>query len=432
MKIKNKEIKTEKVNKMRNEAITLIALVITIIILLILAGVTINIIIGKGSLIEKAGKATDSYSEQSAREKLEIALGKLQTDKYIDKNYNKNEYIDNELAKQEMVVVDNIVIVDDWKFEIDRDVPKIVTSLGKGEQNKEIVIQANVNIREDYVKANLETLIKYEGTIEQIIIKGEVIQVPEKVEGTYALTKEITENGTYTIYAKDEDGNYKIAQIKVTDITEDMDIWNRQDMEIFRNKVNEGRTFEGRTARVMADIDLEGTQENQWVPIGNYIENEKLVFKGTFEGNNHVIDNVYINSTNNYQGIFGCVDNAKITGIVTGKNNSITGNAYVGGIVAYAKNNSVISNCGNNGIVNNNIKMVAGGIVGFCINTQIIGTYNKGNITGGTWVGGIVGQNDIENDSGSTVKYSYNLGNITGAYYVGGIIGRFRRLYGML
>ncbi len=98
--------------------------------------------------------------------------------------------------------------------------------------------------------------------------KRKVIQVPEKIEGTYVINKEITENGIYTIYAKDENGNYKIAKIEVTDITEDMDIWNKQDMENFRDKVNAGRTFEGRTARVMADIDLEGTQENQWIPIG--------------------------------------------------------------------------------------------------------------------------------------------------------------------
>ena len=159
------------------KAITLIALIITIIVLLILAGITINIIIGKGGLLEKATKSGEIYSEESAKERLEIVLADLQADKYIQKDYNKNEYIDNELEKENMVVVDNIVIVDDWKFEIDRDVPKIVTSLGKGEQNKEIVIQANVNVREDYVKANLETLIKYEGTIEQIIIKGEVVQI---------------------------------------------------------------------------------------------------------------------------------------------------------------------------------------------------------------------------------------------------------------
>ena len=276
------------------KAITLIALIITIIVLLILAGITINIIIGKGGLLEKATKSGEIYSEESAKERLEIVLADLQADKYIQKDYNKNEYIDNELEKENMVVVDNIVIVDDWKFEIDRNVPKIVTGLGKGEQNHEIQIEAKAQIREDYVNANLQINITYEGTISQIKVKGENMEIPSKVENIYELEKEITENGIYTIYVKDEEGNYKIGKIEVTDITEDMDIWNKQDMENFRDKVNSGRTFEGRTARVMADIDLEGTEQNQWVPIGT----ENVNFKGRFEGNYHTINGVYIKNSN--------------------------------------------------------------------------------------------------------------------------------------
>ncbi len=65
------------------------------------------------------------------------------------------------------------------------------------------------------------------------------------------------ENKTYTVIAKDKEEKYNIASIKITDITEDMDIWNKQDMEMFRDKVNSGRTFEGRTARLMDNIDLE-------------------------------------------------------------------------------------------------------------------------------------------------------------------------------
>ena len=104
-------------------AITLIALIVTIIVLLILAGVTISIVIGNGGLLEKTTKSEEIYSEQSAKEILEIVLADLQADKYVEKDYNKNEYIDNKLEKENMVVVDNIVIVDDWKFEIDRNVP---------------------------------------------------------------------------------------------------------------------------------------------------------------------------------------------------------------------------------------------------------------------------------------------------------------------
>ena len=281
-------------------AITLIALVITIIILLILAGVTINFVLKNGGLLEKAGNTKELYEEQEARERLEIALVALQADKYVEKDYNKNEYIDNRLSKENMIVVGDIVIVDDWKFEIDRNVPKIGTSLGKGNQNEEIKITAESTIRQDYVNATIKVNIEYEGNITEIIIKGESIQVPEKIDGAYVIEKEVVENGIYTIYAKDEQGNYKIGKIEITEITEDMDIWNKQDMENFRDKVNAGRTFEGRTARVMADINLEGSEQNKWIPIGNEVQKQ---FKGTFEGNGHTISNLYINATGEAQRI---------------------------------------------------------------------------------------------------------------------------------
>ena len=55
------KLKSKKTNQ---RAITLIALIITIIILLILAGVTIRLILGNAGLIEKAQKTGTAYSEQ--------------------------------------------------------------------------------------------------------------------------------------------------------------------------------------------------------------------------------------------------------------------------------------------------------------------------------------------------------------------------------
>ena len=48
-----------------NKGITLIALIITIIVLLILAAVTISAIKGEDSLIAKAGQAGNLYNEKA-------------------------------------------------------------------------------------------------------------------------------------------------------------------------------------------------------------------------------------------------------------------------------------------------------------------------------------------------------------------------------
>ena len=62
-----------KKQKNYEKGITLIALVITIIVLLILAGVTLRIVMN-GGIINKSQTAVDKYTEESAREKLSVAV----------------------------------------------------------------------------------------------------------------------------------------------------------------------------------------------------------------------------------------------------------------------------------------------------------------------------------------------------------------------
>ncbi len=65
-------------NKESTKAITLIALVITVIVLLILVGVTINGIIGKGGLIEKSAQALDETKKKSYEEETNTIIMEAQ------------------------------------------------------------------------------------------------------------------------------------------------------------------------------------------------------------------------------------------------------------------------------------------------------------------------------------------------------------------
>ena len=62
-----------KKQKIYEKGITLIALVITIIVLLILAGITLRIVMN-GGIINKSQTAVDKYTEESAREKLSVTV----------------------------------------------------------------------------------------------------------------------------------------------------------------------------------------------------------------------------------------------------------------------------------------------------------------------------------------------------------------------
>ena len=68
---------------MGNEGITLIALVVTIIILLILAGVTINMVLGQNGLIQKSKIAKEKYENAALDEQAQMeSASKVMNDLY--------------------------------------------------------------------------------------------------------------------------------------------------------------------------------------------------------------------------------------------------------------------------------------------------------------------------------------------------------------
>lgn len=433
-----------------NKGITLIALIITIIVLLILAGIGISLTIGENGILNHAKQAKVKTEEEAAREKLELVLLDLQAKKYTDTAYNETTYINTEITNNSMTVFEDIVFVDGWQFTIDRSVPKILDSIGKGQPNEQIRLSLTQKVSSDYVKSTVTIEIIYEGTISYIKIGQEEIAVPEKKDGKYVIQKEIRENQNISVLVKDEEEKYKLGSIQISDITEDMDIWNKSDMELFRDRVNIGRTYEERTVRIMEDIDLEGNETNQWTPIS--------LFKGTFNGQKHSISGIYINVNSSDKGLFKTIKNAKIENLYI-KNSTIKVSSHVG-TLSYFMDSSTIENvhidsdvyivaktgpsCWTGGIVGaaesgrNTIKKSSskaninsagdytGGIAGTFYGT-IDECYNKGNIivnNSSSWnVGGIIGVNHGTGNENVFINNTYNTGTVRGGHFVGGIAG---------
>ncbi len=216
------------------------------------------------------------------------------------------------------------------------------------------------------------------------------------------------------VIVKDKAGN---SATSTTGIIEDYEIKTKEEFEKFRDSVNEGTTYQGKTITQTAVIDLQGNEQNQWVPIGTK-ENQ---FKGNFNGWHNAIQNIYINNKNlDGVGLFGWVSDATIQNIDLGTN-TIIANDYVGGIVGVCKNSNIIS-CNNysSTITGNSY---VGGIIGISENSNIITRcINNGTITGYIYVGGLVGANQ----QNGTIKESVNSGSISSVNngsQVGGIAG---------
>ena len=212
-------------------------------------------------------------------------------------------------------------------------------------------------------------------------------------------------------------------------------------MREFADKVNnQGQT--SAWAVLTADIDLsEICSEEEgvsWTPIGNSSQQ----YSGTFDGANYTISGLYIDSSDNDQGLFGYVgssgkiENLTVSGSVSGGwyvggvvgyNNggtvtgcifsgsgSVSGSYYVGGVVGYNISSGNVKNCYNTSSVKGN--WYVGGVVGYN-SSSVTNCYNTGTVSGGEDVGGVVGGNDS-----GTVKNCYNIGKVSGTG-IGGVVG---------
>ena len=284
----------------------------------------------------------------------------------------------------------------------------------------------------------------------------------------FKITYEVTKGTTYYIGAREYDGDAIVGEVTLNvkmignqppaGVTgngteaEPFILKTADHLAWFRDYVNVGKTSAcAKIADDVEEIDMstvchEADAEKQvaelsWTPIGS------KKYQGTFDGNGKTIRNLFISSTSNEIGFFGCAadcriknitfDNAKVkgndncsTGILAGyagscvienikttENCSVEGKEETGGIAGRANGN--ISNCENHAIVNGSYYV--GGIVGICFDSEnsITSCANYGAITGtDQFVGGIIGY-----FGEGSLQNSANYGNITGDARVGNLIG---------
>lgn len=66
--------------KMRQRGITLIALVVTIIVLLLLAGITITMVAGNNGILKRATEAQEKTLIEEKREEVQMAISEVLAD----------------------------------------------------------------------------------------------------------------------------------------------------------------------------------------------------------------------------------------------------------------------------------------------------------------------------------------------------------------
>ena len=188
-------------------------------------------------------------------------------------------------------------------------------------------------------------------------------------------------------------------------------IGTAQDLKDFAALVNSGSTTAN--GKLIAPIDLQGSNENQWTPIGTSTN----LYNGTFDGQGFTISNLYYHQEVASAGLFSRAGNsARIKNVhvvvdIDNTGNGATtsgGKTEAGGILGTGAEGTLIINCSVSGSVLSFSNV--GGIVGTgsvtvvnCYNEATVKFYsNNGQVGGG-----------IHGYGGSpTLNNCYNVGKI--------------------
>ncbi len=145
----------------------------------------------------------------------------------------------------------------------------------------------------------------------------------------------------------------------------------------FRDLVDGGNTFEGKTVKLGVDIDLDGDNKRLFNPIGGgwaYLDGN--TFNGTFDGQNHTIYNIYINGweldatgdqhseTSKGAGLFSSIHNATIKNLAISGAEMVVETTSIGVVVGCAQGVCTFENIVVTKANLGNYQMRNGGIVG--------------------------------------------------------------------
>lgn len=388
--------------------ITLIILVVTIVIMLLLASVTISLTIGENGLIISAREGT--FKTEIAQIQ-EILAEKIKTES--KKLGDQKPDITSKMSEIPETFEPSSKLVEkyDNKLYIQHD--ELVYSFEETtDQEKEWLQEIGIKeMSEIWDQTTISSSLTQENNIYLIQSCADFIYFEQQVNAG---------NETYV------NGDFKL--------TKSLDFGAKWD----------------------ANGVLTSSEATIWTPIGHETGESAVMFLGTFDGQSNTIQGIYVNNKP-ISGLFGIIQGATIKNLSL-KNSYIKQNIegkIAGGICAIAvpsqndNDKNTIENCYNEAKIEGVLNTKLGGIVGLaaastiikdCTNVADISMIEEYNydmtfdFSGNELyisedydhVGGIVGS--IINESGNVlivnnIDNCKNEGKITGICYVGGISG---------
>lgn len=366
-------------NNHGEQAITLISLVITIIVLLILAGVTIITLTGENGILKNSQEAKQETEKANEKELIQLAINGALTQNYSEL---KQEALQKELQNQKQLT--------DWELH-------------------------------QYID-QFAILFSSKGYYYEISDKGELSNQIAIIQDDHA--GDITKGGTL---AGTEQSPYQINNIEDL-VSIGQNKYNGKYMILTRDlNFTSPLSYQDYQTTKFGDVNLDGITEGLMEELTKEEGFNPLKMTNcTFDGKGKAIKNIYIKRNQNISaGLFNSINSSTVQNLTL--SGEIIGVTFAGGIVGELNNGSQIRNCHNYANVEGEI--MVGGIIatshydGADKGATIENCKNYGTIVsrkrfysyGGC--GGIAG-----NFSYGKVSNSQNYGTIEGEC-IGGIVG---------
>ena len=417
-----------------NKGITLVALVVTIIILLILAGISIQMLSGNNGILTRAKEAKEQMEDA---QDLEVLNMKILESSLDDGTPNINTLIPQLQEMGCTVSGESYPLSVELKgknYQIDSEgTLKNVGSTEEltKEENYLIVMESSKSKFEG--KTNVGTMEEFKNLVNSGTFDYTTAILYENIELNCSETNTWTPIGTETNkFAKVLDGrNYSINGL-------------------YANSSNIGQGLFGDNTGTIQNVTVNGTINCNADAVGGIVAGnegivENCVSNVTITGKDHVGGIAGYNTATGT--IRNCISNKNITGtqvvggIVGASDGNITECSNYGDIKSTSTEESTLANSDNIygtggitgveswGTISNSrnlgkiegVSNCIGGIAGTSFGANIKSCYNDGEISGDKCgVGGIVG---FQKYQIASISYCYNKNKISGASNLGGIVG---------
>ena len=371
-----------------NKGITLVALVVTIIVLLILAGVAITTLTNDNGIIQRAIKTKDNLNLAGIKEEVRLVIS--------SREINEKSKLTNKTLKEDL--------------ENDLEGQKTITEVN---ELKDVCYATRDGI-ELTVYEDGEI---YEGKVS--VWDGSTVECPEFRKENNVFNWNIYTAGQLKFLADFVNNGNTLTSEQQTLVTnagyqiEDVSMTTETIISL-KNNIDLGAREEGGSWETTAN------ESKKWTPIGKVRANVEGIL-GKVEGNNYTIRGMYVNEGNAGQnGLFGCANSINELNIM---NCFVKGGQVTGGLVGRVVSGT-IENCKLSCVEVKGTGNFMGGIVGsFSIGDGIKNcTMEKGSVEGVNCVAGIVGAIFPSN---GIVENCHNKSIVVATgFSVGGIVGQ--------